>query len=220
MQNGAIERRFARPIQKWRNGAMAVIGEWHCSINCIVEDAAYPYDCASNGAHKIGFANHRHGAIRAITDVLAIIFPLNQIMLTMNIIAASLVAASAAIALLLGCIHLLYTFYGQKLFPRDPALLARMQEISPVITRQTTMWKAWIGFNASHSYGLILFGVIYGYLALVHRVLLLQSAFLLSIGLGLLLGYVILCKKYFFRIPLVGMLLATALYVAALVFNA
>jgi hypothetical protein len=132
-------------------------------------------------------------------------------------VAALLVAASAAITLLLGVIHLLYTFYGQKLFPRDPALLARMQEISPVITRQTTMWRAWIGFNASHSYGLILFGVMYGYLALMHSDLLFQSVFLLAVGVILLLGYFVLCKKYFFRIPLLGVLLATALYVGAIV---
>jgi hypothetical protein len=135
-------------------------------------------------------------------------------------VAALLVAASAAITLLLGVIHLLYTFYGQKLFPRDPALLARMQEISPVITRQTTMWRAWIGFNASHSYGLILFGVMYGYLALMHSDLLFQSVFLLAVGVILLLGYVVLCKKYFFRIPLLGISLATALYVSALIANA
>lgn len=135
----------------------------------------------------------------------------------MNVIVASLIAASAAITLLLGAIHLLYTFYGQKLFPRDPALLARMQEISPVITRQTTMWRAWIGFNASHSYGLMLFGAIYGYLALAHGDILFQSVFLLAVGLALLIGYIVLCKKYFFRIPLLGVLLATALYVGALV---
>ena len=134
-----------------------------------------------------------------------------------NTVAASLVAASAAITLLLGLMHLLYTFYGPKLLPRDPELHARMQQVSPVITRQTTMWKAWIGFNASHSYGLILFGAVYGYLALAHSDFLFRSAFLLSIGLILLLGYVFLAKRYFFRIPLQGVLLPRSLYVLALV---
>jgi hypothetical protein len=69
----------------------------------------------------------------------------------MNAIAPLLVAASAAILLLLGLVHLLFTFHGPKLLPRDAALQKRMQEVSPVITRQTTMWKAWVGFNASHS---------------------------------------------------------------------
>lgn len=135
----------------------------------------------------------------------------------MNTIAPLLIAASAAILLLLGLLHLLYTFYGPKLLPRDPELKARMQEVSPVITRETTMWKTWVGFNASHSYGLILFGAVYGYLALTHRDILFQSVFLLSLGLILLLGYVFLAKRYFFRIPLLGALLATLLYALALI---
>jgi hypothetical protein len=135
----------------------------------------------------------------------------------MTTIAPWLVAASAAIFLLLGLLHLLYTFHGPKLLPRDRELHRRMQEVSPVITRQTTMWKAWIGFNASHSYGLILFGAVYGYLALAHGDFLFQSVFLLSVGLVLLFGYVILAKRYFFRIPFRGVLLATLLYVLALV---
>lgn len=130
---------------------------------------------------------------------------------------STLIAVSAAVILLLGLLHLLYTFYGPKLLPRDPELLARMREVSPVITRQTTMWKAWVGFNASHSFGAILFGVVYGYLSLVHAAFLFQSTFLLLLGLALLLGYVFLAKSYFFSIPFRGILLATVLYAAALV---
>src|SRR5919204_82482 len=59
-------------------------------------------------------------------------------------------------------------------------------------TRHTTMWKAWVGFNASHSYGLILFGTVYGSLALAHSDVLFQSVFLLSLGLLWLFGYVFL----------------------------
>jgi hypothetical protein len=135
----------------------------------------------------------------------------------MNTIAHSLVTASSAIILLLGLMHLLYMFHGPKLLPRDRELQTRMQEVSPVITRQTTMWKAWVGFNASHSYGLILFGTVYGYLALAHSAVLFQSVFLLSLGLILLFGYVFLAKRYFFSIPLRGTLLATSLYVLALI---
>lgn len=135
----------------------------------------------------------------------------------MNAIAPALIAASAAIMLLLGLMHLLYTFYGPKLLPRERELQTRMQQVSPVITRQTTMWKAWVGFNASHGYGLILFGAVYGYLALAHGDFLFQSVFLLSLGLILLFGYVFLAKRYFFRIPLRAVLLATFLYVLALI---
>ena len=134
----------------------------------------------------------------------------------MTTLPSTLIAVSAAIILLLGLLHLRYTFYGRKLLPRDPELLARMREVSPVITRQTTMWKAWIGFNASHSFGAILFGLVYGYLSLVHATFLFQSTFLLLLGLALLLGYLLLAKSYWFSIPLRGILLATVLYAAAL----
>ena len=137
----------------------------------------------------------------------------------MNVLAPSLVAASAAVILLLGLIHLLYTFHGTRLHPRDPTLVARLKEVSPNITRQTTMWKAWIGFNASHSYGAILFGLAYGYLALAHGAFLFQSNFLLVLGLLLLAGYVFLGKRYWFSVPYRAILFATALYVIALLFR-
>jgi hypothetical protein len=136
---------------------------------------------------------------------------------TMTQLAASLVAAGATVILLLGLIHLLYTFRGHKLRPRDAQLEARLREVSPMITRETTMWKAWIGFNASHSFGLILFGTVYAYLALAHGSFLFGSPFLLAAGLLLLLGYVFLAQRYWFSVPFRGVVLATVLYVAALI---
>jgi len=128
-----------------------------------------------------------------------------------------LMTASAAIILALGVIHLIYTFWGSKLTPRDAALQASMREATLVITRETTLWKAWIGFNASHSFGAILFGLIYGYLALVHPVFLFESRFLLAIGLCLLGGYLVLGKLYWFSVPFTGIALASICYVAALI---
>ncbi len=135
----------------------------------------------------------------------------------MTTIASSLVAASALVILLPGSLHLLYTFRGTKLHPRDSALQARMKEVSPRISRETTMWKGWVGFNASHSYGAILFGLVYGYLAIAHGALLFQSPLLLGVGLCFLAGYVFLGKVYWFSVPLYGIALSTVLYVAALV---
>ncbi len=135
----------------------------------------------------------------------------------MTTLASLLVASAAAIVLLVGLAHIAYTFHGPKLLPRDVDLQARMAAVSPVITRQTTMWKAWIGFNASHGMGLVLFGAVYGYLALAQRELLFGSIFLRATGLLVLLGYVWLCGRYFFRSPLRIVMLATGLYVVALV---
>ena len=112
-------------------------------------------------------------------------------------LASVLVTASGAIVAVFGALHALFTFRGRRLFPRDDALRARMHEVAPVITRETTMWKAWLGFNASHGLGLVLFGVLYAWLAL---------------GFAALCAWLLLAKLYFFSVPLRGVALATVLY--------
>lgn len=128
-----------------------------------------------------------------------------------------LIAASASIPLALGIVHLVFTFFGPKLRPRDPALEARMKEVSPVITSQTTMWKVWIGFNASHSFSAILFGSVYGYLAFVQPAVLFHSGFLAILGGLFLLVYLILARKYWFSAPFRYLVVASILYAAGFV---
>jgi hypothetical protein len=123
---------------------------------------------------------------------------------------------SASIMCALGILHLVYTFWGPKLTPRDHALQVSMSRISPVITKETTMWRAWVGFNVSHSMGAILFGLVFGFLALAHGPLLFQSPFLLVVGLAMLGGFVVLGKVYWFSAPFRGISLALACYVASI----
>ena len=127
-----------------------------------------------------------------------------------------LMVLSASIIFTLGVVHLVYTFWGPKLTPRDSTLQISMSQISPVITKETTMWRAWVGFNASHSMGLILFGLVFGFLALAHDQLLFQSSFLLIVGLAMLVGLIVLCKVYFFSVPLTGVSISLACYVASI----
>jgi len=126
---------------------------------------------------------------------------------------------SASIVFALGAFHLVSKFRGPELTPRDPALQVSMNQISPVITKETTMWRCWVGFNASHSMGLILFGLVFAYLALVHCQLLFQSPFLLIAGFAMLVGFLVLCKVYFFSAPLTGIGMALACYVASIVLS-
>ena len=135
----------------------------------------------------------------------------------MSTLASPLIACSAAIIALLGAAHLWITFSGNKLHPRDADLMARMHDAPLMLTRQTTMWKAWIGFNASHSFGALLFGAVFGYLALFHIAFLFESRFLLWLGFAFLLGLLVLGKLYWFSVPFRGIALATALYAAALI---
>jgi hypothetical protein len=131
--------------------------------------------------------------------------------------AMTLMVASATVLLVLGTLHLIYTFSGRKLTPRDPALQLRMSEVSPVITGETTMWRCWIGFNASHSMAAMLLGLVYGYLAIVHTRLLFGSAYLLNVGLLMVAGFAVLARKYWFSIPFFGATAALLCYLASIV---
>jgi len=136
---------------------------------------------------------------------------------TESILAARiLMVLCASIVLMLGVLHLVSTFWGPSLTPRDPALQISMSQSSPIMTNETTMWRCWVGFNASHSMGLILFGLIFGYLALAHGQLLFRSPFLLAVGLAMLGGLIVLCKVYFFSWPLTGINISLACYVVSI----
>jgi hypothetical protein len=127
------------------------------------------------------------------------------------------VLLSAIIVGLLGTGHLVLTYVGPKLLPRDRALQPAMDAVAPVITAQTTIWRCWIGFNASHSLGAILFGLVFGYLALEPSRLFYSSGYLQAVGAVVLLSYVVLARRYWFLTPLAGLSLALLLYVGGLV---
>ena len=128
-----------------------------------------------------------------------------------------LIALAAAIVFTLGLLHIVYTFRGPKLLPRDRELRAQMEHSPLVLTRETTVWKAWIGFNASHSLGAMLFGVVYGHLALVQPTTLARSPFLLALGAVVLLAYSWLARRYWFSVPFRGVVLAGLLYAGGVI---
>ena len=135
----------------------------------------------------------------------------------MTAIAPFLIAASAAIFVVLGVIHVRLTYSGPLLLPRDRELRARMDAVSPMISRDTTMWSAWQGFNASHGLGLVLFGLVYIDLGLRATDLLAHDVLLQGIGLVGPLGWVLLAFRHWFNVPQAGAVLATLLYAAGLV---
>lgn len=123
-----------------------------------------------------------------------------------------LISTSSFIMLLLGSIHLLYTFWGNKLAPRDPAVQEAMNATPMVLTSETTVGRAWIGFNASHSMCAVFFGLVFGFLAFAHPELLFRSAYLQLLGIALLVGFVVLSRLYWFSAPLIGVSLALACF--------
>lgn len=131
----------------------------------------------------------------------------------MNEIAAYLLALAGMIYFALGAIHLWYTFYTRKFYPADPGLIDQMKAIAPRISNGTTVWKAWMGFNASHSTGAMFFGFALIYLPTVLG----ESAIFIAVAFINSLYYVWLARTYWFRIPLMGTGLAASLVLLALV---
>ncbi len=74
-------------------------------------------------------------------------------------------------------------------------------------------------FQCQPQYGCILFGLIYGFLAIVHSQLLFQSPFLLVVGLAMVGGFLALGKVYWFSIPFTGISISLACYVASIVMS-
>lgn len=127
-----------------------------------------------------------------------------------------LILASCAIVFGLGTAHLALTFFSNRFEPRDPELAARLRTVSPIISRDTTMWRAAQGFHISHSMGPMLLGLVYGYLTIWHFPLLLGSNFLMTLGGLTLLSYLVTARIYWFKVPLRGIALALILYLAGL----
>lgn len=132
------------------------------------------------------------------------------------LVADWLVAAASAILFVLGTLHLRLTFSGRRLWPRDDSVRAAMQDSAVRISDEVTMWQAWISFNATHSLGAMLFGAVFGYLALGPTSLLRDSWYLQGVGLLTLSTFSVIGLRYWFSVPRRGVWVATVCYAAGL----
>jgi hypothetical protein len=131
-----------------------------------------------------------------------------------------LIIIGASIFGILGTFHLIYTFFTNKFDAHDPSVTEAMKGSSPILTKETSMWKAWLGFNASHSLGAMLVAGVYIPLAVFYMHIIQQSAWFSHLPVIVGLSYLILAKKYWFKIPLIGVSIATLCFaVAAVLIN-
>lgn len=126
-----------------------------------------------------------------------------------------LLIVGSAIFGILGGIHLYYTFFTNKFMSRDRKVAEAMQATSPVLTNQTSMWSAWIGFNASHSLGAIIIAVFYILLSTTHMEVIRETKSFSVLAVLIGASYLYLAKKYWFRIPFIGILVATLCFLAS-----
>ena len=73
------------------------------------------------------------------------------------------------------------------------------------------MWRAWVGFNFSHSIGAVLFGSCCIFLGVALQSLALpKAALIVPVAIGAL--YFWLAVQYWFRIPAIGIALGTVCF--------
>jgi hypothetical protein len=79
---------------------------------------------------------------------------------------------------------------------------------------ETTVWKAWVGFNFSHSLGAVVFGVLCSGIAAALGTVAVPAWSLVLLTI-IALTYVGLSMRYWFRIPSIGTGIGAALILAA-----
>ena len=129
------------------------------------------------------------------------------------------VIAGASIFLSLGILHGVLTLQDlsdpHTFTPPDILLRQAMQESSIAIHPQTNLWKAWLGFNLSHSLGIAMFGGTFLVIGLFYFPLFAQSLWLQSGALLIAATYLILSLKFWFSRPAIGSGIALTCFVIA-----
>ena len=115
----------------------------------------------------------------------------------------------------LGLIHFLYVLNTKKFNAFDDKVTTAMQQTTPVLTKQTSMWQAWLGFNYSHSFGVLWVPLFYIPMAINHMSVLQQSLWLTALLPIIAMVYTVLSKRYWFKVPMVGSMIALLCFSAA-----
>lgn len=115
----------------------------------------------------------------------------------------------------LGSIHLYLTFFTNKFSSTNVKMIEDMKATSPILTQEITMWKAWIGFNGSHSSGVLFIGLLNFYLALRYFTVLQSDHFFFLFSILTIGFYVWLAKVYWFAVPFTGLSIALLCFIAS-----
>ena len=136
----------------------------------------------------------------------------------------TLAVVGASIFLMLGVAHAIFSFQSQPdrgpLMPTSPAVRAAMAEVgglgmAPEI--ESTLFRAWIGFNLSHALGIIaISGILLTQILTDFGQAVDQAWFLVLVALAPLL-YFLLAVKYWFDKPRDGIAMGTLLLWAGVI---
>lgn len=130
-----------------------------------------------------------------------------------------LIVVGAWVFLLMGAAHGLLTLRDlqkpRAFTPPDPALRLAMQQSTIRLHPSTNLWKAWMGFNLTHSLGVVLFGAAYLYVGLVEPSAFGSSLLLQSVAVVVSAMYLLVSYHFFFWKPLVGSTIGLVAFLVA-----
>ena len=125
----------------------------------------------------------------------------------------------AAIFALMGVVHGALTlrdvFVPRSFTPIDDSVRRAMADAPLRFAPQTTIWKAWLGFNLSHSLGLFIFGAFLGALAFQDFGVITQSPFLRFGAVVVGSVYMVLALRFWFGAPAALSAVGTLCFMAA-----
>lgn len=130
---------------------------------------------------------------------------------------ATLLILGGAVFGVLGALHAVYTLLDlrnpRRLVPADPSVTLTMANSALRLSRGgTDMWRAWIGFNFSHSLGVLLFATLAIWAGFrINGLPVAMMPALTLIGCT----YLLLALFYWFRIPAIGVAIGTGCFAAA-----
>ena len=137
-----------------------------------------------------------------------------------RMIAAFLILGGAVFGIL-GTMHAVYTFLDlrnpQRLVPVDPSVARAMANSALRLSGgRTDMWRAWVGFNFSHSLGLLIVAALAFWAGSRTNTLPVGIVPSLTV-IGCV--YLVLALLYWFRAPAIDVAIGTGCFAAAWVLS-
>jgi len=131
----------------------------------------------------------------------------------------ALLIVGSSISVLLGAIHGVLTLMDlgnpRSFTPVDAALRLAMQRSAIALHPRINLWQAWLGFNLSHSLGLLMFGGAFLYIGIRHSSLFAQSVPLQGCAILISAAYLVMSLQFWYSRPAIGWGIATACFVLA-----
>jgi hypothetical protein len=130
-----------------------------------------------------------------------------------------LLIVGSSIFVLLGAAHGVLTLMDlsnpRNFTPPDATLRTAMQQSTIALHPKINLWRAWLGFNLSHSLGLLMFGGAFLYIGIRHSSLFSQSALLQGCTILISAAYLVMSLQFWFSTPAIGSGIAMACFILA-----